>query len=114
MCIRDSLRAEAGQKVSLSFAEVLDKNGNFYTENYRAAKSQYLYTCKTGFQTYKPKCTFYGFRYIRIDDFPDGIDNAAMQHFTAVTVHSELTRTGFISSSNPLLNQLFHNMGRKR
>ena len=108
--IEIALRAEAGQKVSLSFAEVLDKNGNFYTENYRAAKSQYLYTCKTGFQTYKPKCTFYGFRYIRIDDFPDGIENAAMQHFTAVTVHSELTRTGFISSSNPLLNQLFHNI----
>ena len=56
---------------TISFAEILDKNGNFYNENYRSAKCYYEYTCKDGFQTHKPTHTFYGFRYVRIDEYPD-------------------------------------------
>ena len=41
-----SLDAHAGDCVELSHAEVLDKHGNFYTENYRAAKAKFLYFCK--------------------------------------------------------------------
>ena len=69
-----SLDAHAGDCVELSHAEVLDKHGNFYTENYRAAKAKFLYFCKEGFQTWHPKLTFFGFRYIRVDHFPGGAD----------------------------------------
>ena len=102
--------AEAGQQVKLSFAEVMDKFGNFYTENYRAAKAQYIYTCKDGKQTYKPKLTFYGFRYIRVDAFPGGVEKAAIENFTAIVLHSRIKRTGYLRSSNPLLNKLFDNI----
>lgn len=104
------LDAVAGEKVSLSFAEVMDKEGNFYTENYRKAKALYVYTCKDGRQIYKPKLTFYGFRYIRINEFPGGVDKAMPENFTAVVVHSQMKRTGYINSSNPLLNRLFDNV----
>lgn len=105
-----SVDAEAGQQVRLSFAEVMDKFGNFYTENYRAAKAQYIYTCKSGKQTYKPKLTFYGFRYIRVDAFPGGIEKAALENFTAIVLHSRMERTGYLRCSNPLLNKLFDNI----
>lgn len=100
---------KAGEEVSLSFAEVIDKEGNFYTENYRAAKSKLRYTCRDGAQSYKPKFTFYGFRYIRIDDYPTNID-MNLDHFTAIVVHSEMTRTGWLESSDGLLNRLLDNV----
>ena len=105
-----SLDAHAGDCVELSHAEVLDKHGNFYTENYRAAKAKFLYFCKEGFQTWHPKLTFFGFRYIRVDHFPGGTDAVRPDIFTAVVVCSDLQRTGFLSSSNPLLNKLFDNI----
>ena len=99
-----------GEAVELSHAEVLDKNGNFYTENYRSAKTKYLYFCKDGAQRYKPKLTFYGFRYIRVDRFPCGAEHAAQENFTAIAVHSDMKRTGYLSCSDPLLNKLFENV----
>lgn len=105
-----SVDAKAGDCVDLSFAEVMDKEGNFYTENYRGAKAQYHYICSDGVQTWHPSLTFYGFRYIRINDFPGGIDCVKPENFTAITVHSNMKRTGFLSSSNTLLNQLFSNI----
>lgn len=99
-----------GEAVELSHAEVLDKNGNFYTENYRSAKAKYLYFCKDGAQRYKPKLTFYGFRYIRVDRFPGGAETAAPENFTAIAVHSDMKRTGSLSCSDPLLNKLFENV----
>ena len=108
--VQIDLEAVAGEQVSLSFAEVMDKEGNFYTENYRSAKCQYIYTCKDGKQTYKPILTFYGFRYIRIDSFPGGVDAAKLENFTAIVVHSQMERIGYLKSSNPLLNKLFENI----
>ncbi len=105
-----SLNASAGECVELSHAEVLDGGGNFYTENYRGARAKYCYLCKDGVQSYKPKLTYYGFRYIRIDRFPGGADLAKPENFTAVVLHSHMARTGHISCSDPLLNKLFDNI----
>lgn len=104
-----TVNARANDVVDLSFAEVMDKNGNFYNENYRSAKCQYHYTCKDGDQTWHPLLTFYGFRYIRVNEFPGGVQNAKPENFTAIVIHSQLKRTGYISCSNPLLNKLFSN-----
>ena len=102
-----SLTAKAGDRVSLSFAEVLDKDGNFYNENYRTAKCQYVYICKDGKQTFKPTLTFYGYRYIRVDSFPEPI---TADNFTSVAVYSQLKRTGYIESSDSMLNQFVSNV----
>lgn len=102
-----TVEAKKGDKVSFSFAEILDKKGNFYNENYRKAKAIYKYTCKDGLQTYKPNLTFYGFRYVRVDSYPSEIKP---ESFTAIVLHSDIKRTGFIESSDPMLNQLFSNI----
>ena len=99
--------AKKGERVSFSFAEILDKDGNFYNANYRKAKAAYKYTCKNGVQTYKPNLTFYGFRYVRVDSYPAEIKP---ESFTAIVLHSDIKRTGNIESSDPLLNQLFSNI----
>ena len=99
--------ARAGERLSLSTAEVLDKDGNFYTANYRSARSQLHYVCREGWQSYKPKLTFFGFRYLRIDEAPEGF---TADQIHAIVLHSEMTRTGWLSSSDPMLNQLFSNI----
>ena len=105
-----SVDAKCGDVIALSHAEVMDRDGNFYTENYRAAKAKLHYTCCDGRQTWHPHFTFFGFRYIRIDAFPGGTALAKPENFTAIVVHSEMKRTGHLSCSDPLLNQLFSNI----
>ena len=102
-----SLDARKGDTVSFSVAEVLDKDGNFYTENYRSAKAKFDYICADGHQVYKPKLCFWGFRYIRVDKFPCEITK---DNIKAIVLHSNIKRTGYLNSSSPLLNKLFSNI----
>ena len=95
--------AKKGEKLRLSHAEVLDKDGNFYTENLRSAKAISEYICKDGDQSYKPRFTFMGFRYIKISEAPENVT------FRAIVVHSEMKRTGYFDCSNELVNKLFLN-----
>jgi len=105
-----TVNAKAGDVVDVSFAEVMDKEGNFYTENYRGAKCKYHYTCRDGQQVYKTRLTYYGFRYIRVNEFPGGVEAADLNSFTGIAVHSEMKRTGHIATSDPMLNQLLSNI----
>jgi alpha-L-rhamnosidase len=105
--VKLTVSSEAGRQVTIDFAEILDKDGNFYRENYRTARSQIVYTCKgTGQETYEPHFTFFGFRYARIRNYPV----ADLATLTAVVIHSDLRPTGKFSCSNPLINQLQENI----
>jgi len=108
--VEAELVANKGEILDLSFAEVLDKDGNFYTLNYGSAKSRYHYICRDGRQHYKPKLTFFAFRYIRVNEFPGGVSAIRPETFSAIAVHSNIRRTGRFSCSNPLLNQLYSNI----
>lgn len=108
--VQIQVRANAGDQVKLSHGEILDSNGNFYNDNYRAAKAALTYICRDGEQVYHPQLTFYGFRYVRIDDFPGGIEAACKENFTAIAVYSDIKRTGWLSCSHPLLNKFFENV----
>jgi len=101
-----TIDAPKGSKISLSHAEILDKDGNFYTDNYRSSKSKLTYICKEGHQFYKPHFTFYGFRYIRLDEYPEEVN---LDNFTAIAVYSDLQRTGYIETANSKINQLYSN-----
>jgi len=103
-----SLDAHKGEQVVLDCAEVLDKDGNFYRENYRSAKSTLTYICKEGHNVYKPKFSFFGFRYLRLIKHPKGkIDPMS---YKAICVYSDIKKTGYLNSSNKNLNQLFSNI----
>ncbi|RNL52153.1 glycoside hydrolase family 78 protein [Pedobacter jejuensis] len=101
-------KGPAGTKITLSHAEVLTKEGNFYTTNLRSAKQQNQYILKgTGEQTFEPHFSFQGFRYVKVDGYPGLI---SLENFTAVAIYSDMKPTGKFTSSNPLINQLQHNI----
>lgn len=99
-----TLSAHEGDQVSYSHGEILDKDGNFFNENLRNARQHITYICREGKQSYRPRHCFMGFRYLRIESAPEDIS------FQAVVVHSQLKRTGYLSSGNAKLNQLFRNI----
>jgi len=101
-------RGNAGDSIKISHAEVLDKAGNFYIDNLRIAKARAIYILKGGSEEmFEPHFTFFGFRYIRIDNYPGEIKP---ENFTAVALHSDMQPTGSFSCSNDLVNQLQHNI----
>ena len=102
-----TLEAKGHELIRIQHGEVLDKNGNFYNENYRSAKSEICYTCKKGMQTWHPTLTFFGFRYIKIE----GLSKVPKpEQFTAIVVYSNIRQTGTLNCSNSKLNQLFSNI----
>ncbi len=97
-----------GSRVVLSCAEVLDKDGNFYNANYRAAKNKITYILSGGEDFFVPRFSFQGFRYIRIDEYPDmPID---IDGFCAVAVHTDMRRVGSFVCGDSKINQLYHNV----
>jgi alpha-L-rhamnosidase len=101
------LNGKAGDTVKIYHAEVLDKEGNFYTDNLRAAKAQAVYILKGGAENLEPHFTFFGFRYIKVEGLNGEIKP---EYFTAVALYSDMQPTGSFACSNPLINQLQHNI----
>ncbi len=105
------LCAKKGEKVSFSFGEILTNDGNFYNANYRIALCRYEYTCCDGHQTFTPNGTYYGWRYLRINEFPEGLDPMS-GCIKAKFIHADMKRTGNIRTGNELVNRLFDNIIR--
>lgn len=101
-------KGAAGTKITLSHAEVLDKEGNFYTVNLRSAKAQDHYILKENTeQVFEPHFTFQGFRYVKVEGYPGEL---SLEKLTAVALYSDMEATGKFSTSNAMLNQLQHNI----
>ena len=106
--VQMKVKGAAGDKITLYHAEVLDKQGNFYTENLRPAKQQNVYFLKGGGEElFEPHFTFQGFRYIKIEGYPGEIKP---ENFNAITLYSDMKPTGNFTCSHPLINQLQHNI----
>ena len=102
-----TVEAKAGDSVCFNHAEMMDKGGNFYNENYRSAKAEVNYICRNGRQTWHPQLTFFGFRFIHLIAWPG---EAKPKYFAAVVVHSDMKRTGWLESGDTELNRLFSNI----
>lgn len=100
------LKGEHGQKVLIRHAEVLDKEGNFYPETLRSAKSHDIYICNGEEQVFLPHFSFHGFRYICIE----GLDDIDLENFTACVLHTDMEKSGSFKCSNDLVNQLQSNI----
>ncbi|WP_319589818.1 glycoside hydrolase family 78 protein [uncultured Draconibacterium sp.] len=106
--IRIKMKGKARQKVQLKFAEVLDKEGNFYTANLRAAECTDTYIFgEDGEAVYEPKFTFHGFRYLQLIGFDEV---PSMEDITGVVIYSDMEPTGTFACNNEMINQLQHNI----
>lgn len=102
------VKGKSGDRIVLSHAEVLDKQGNFYTDNLRAARAQNTYILKGGEEeTFEPHFTWQGFRYLRVEGISGELNP---NNFTAVALYSDMETSGTFKSSNPMVNQLQHNI----
>ncbi len=105
--VRLSVRAPCGTTVRLRFAEILNPNGTLYTENLRGARATDYYTCKGGgLETWEPRFTFHGFRYVEVS----GLGAGDRAEIVGIVLHSDMKPTGRFACSNPLLNQLQSNI----
>ncbi|PLK46046.1 alpha-L-rhamnosidase [Emticicia sp. TH156] len=106
--VQMKVSGNAGDKIVLSHAEVLDKTGGLYFDNLRNALAQDTYILKgQGVETYEPRFTFHGFRYVRVEGLKEPLNP---DNFTAVALYSDMKPTGSFECSNPLVNQLQKNI----
>ena len=101
------IKGEKGERVRISHAEVLDKDGNFYTKNLELAKNINTYVLSGTEDILKPKFSFQGYRYIRLDEYP--YENVDLSAFTSVAVYSQMKRTGSFVCGHEKINRLYSN-----
>jgi alpha-L-rhamnosidase len=105
--LRLTVRGEAGHKITLRHAEVLE-NGELGTRPLRTAKATDQYVLRgEGEETWEPRFTFHGFRYAEVEGWPGELSSADI---VAVVCHSDMERTGWFECSDPLLNRLHENV----
>ena len=102
--IRFVNRLPRGKQMRIQTGEVL-QNGNFYRDNLRTAKSEFIYTSDGAVKEVEPMFTFFGFRYAKIE----GIERADPEDFTAVCLSSDLKETLQAETSHAKLNRLMQN-----
>lgn len=96
----------AGTRVCLRYGEILQQ-GNFYRDNLRGAKAEFVYISDGREKEVRPHFTFYGFRYVKVEGWP-GEPNP--EDFTGCVIYSRMERTGELKTSNQKLNRLFENI----
>ncbi len=105
--VQFKIKGNKGEKAVIHHAEVLDADGNFYTDNYRSAKAESAFICDGEEHICKPRYNFFGFRYIRLENWSDEVK---AENFTAIVVHSDIKRTGYFECSDERVNKLFSNV----
>jgi alpha-L-rhamnosidase len=105
--IKIKVKGKRGDKVTLRFAETLQKDGSLYVANLRDAKVTDVYTLKGGTEeTWHPVFVFHGFRYVEVTGYPG---KPTENNFTGEVVYDALATTGSFETSNDVINQVYQN-----
>jgi alpha-L-rhamnosidase len=98
----------AGTTVTIRHAEVLNPDGTIYTDNLRGARATDKYTLKGGgTETYSPRFTQHGYRYVELTGFPG---TPTVDSLTGLAAWTSAPQIGTLNTSNSLVNQLQHNI----
>ncbi|MGB4660691.1 MAG: family 78 glycoside hydrolase catalytic domain, partial [Mobilitalea sp.] len=103
--LRIRIHQPKGTKIKISHGEILQED-NFYRDNLREAKAEYIYISDGTERVIEPHFTYFGFRYAKLEGFQEPIN---LEDFTGCVVYSDLELTGNIETSDPLVNRLFLN-----
>jgi alpha-L-rhamnosidase len=102
------VQGPAGTRIALRHAETLDARGELFTNNLRSAKVMDTYVLKGGDEeTWQPRFTLHGFRYVELTGYPG---TPTLDTITGCVVGDDLPVTGEFECSNPLINQIHHNV----
>ncbi|MFD9445323.1 alpha-L-rhamnosidase [Streptomyces sp. NPDC060006] len=106
--VRLRVSGDAGTTVRLRHAEVLNPDGTLYTANLRTAAATDTYVLKgSGEETYEPRFTFHGFRYVEVTGFPGTPSAGAV---TGRVMHTSAPFTLDFETDVPMLNKLHSNI----
>jgi alpha-L-rhamnosidase len=103
--VRFRTNAPADARIHLQFGEVL-QGGNFFRDNLRTARAEYIYIADGTDAVAEPYFTFYGFRYVKVSGW---VGELSIDDFTGCVVYSRMDTIGEIETSNEKVNQLFKN-----
>ncbi|WP_442805336.1 family 78 glycoside hydrolase catalytic domain [Streptomyces sp. GMR22] len=105
---RLSAKGAAGTRITLRTAEELNADGTLDAATNRDAAATDTFTLAgTGRrETYEPRFTYHGFRYLEVTGFPG---TAGLGDVRARVVHADVPSTGTFSSSSEVLNRIWHN-----
>ncbi|CAF3217555.1 unnamed protein product [Rotaria socialis] len=114
---RFTVRGARGVGIYIRHGEVLTQptvptNQSYnevYTENLLGATQSDTYVLRgdPAGETYEPIFTYHGFRYVSILNLPNPM---TLDDVECLVVHSETTLKGHFISSNPIINQIQHNI----
>ncbi|HKU11123.1 MAG TPA: family 78 glycoside hydrolase catalytic domain [Sinomonas sp.] len=110
--LRIAVRGSRGQTVTLRTAEVL-QDGELYTRPLRGARSTDNYTLagRDSTEVWEPRFTSHGFRYAEVTGWPGDLEaDVACGAVVARVYQTDLKRTGWFESSDPMLNRLHQNV----
>lgn len=99
------INGRTGQEVIFRHAEVLENDGGLAARLLRSAKATAKYICREGVQTYSPRFTYMGFRYVSVT----GIDREDIE-LTAYALWSDVEQTGEFACSDRRINRLQSNI----
>ncbi|MFG2211385.1 alpha-L-rhamnosidase [Streptomyces sp. NPDC048638] len=106
--VRLTVSGTAGTAVRLRHAEVLNPDGTLYTTNLRTARATDTYTLKGGGkETYEPRFTFHGFRYVEVTGYPG---KPPLNAVVGRVIHTDAPLTMDFSTNVPMLDQLHRNI----
>ncbi|MDQ0915544.1 glycoside hydrolase family 78 protein [Paenibacillus sp. V4I5] len=99
---------QEGQEVTVSCAEMLNDDNTLYTINLREAVQQEIYILRgEREECLEPHFTFHGFRYVEVM----GLTNSpTLQTVIGRVVHSATPQTGWLETSDVMLNKLLSNI----
>jgi alpha-L-rhamnosidase len=101
---RLSVAGPRGTRVTLRYAEDLHPDGTLDPRSNERALSTDVYTLKgEGRETYEPRFTFHGFRYVEVTGFP-GVPRR--DNILGCVVHTACAQSGSLESSGDLINRI--------
>ncbi len=105
--VRLRVRGPAGTTVTIRHAELLNEDGtiNTSTNRYACATDVYILSGR-GQETYQPRFTYHGFRYVEVAGYPGVPSDDSV---VALFVHSSVERVGSFCCSDELINAIHRN-----
>jgi alpha-L-rhamnosidase len=101
-----TVHGEAGARIVIEHAEILDHEGRFDRSSMRGAEARVEYVLKGGApENYRPAFSFFGFRYARVAI----TGKARLTAIEMIPISTAIHQTAAFTSGHPLVNRLVEN-----
>ena len=106
---RLKVKGPAGAVVRLRFGEMLHSDGTLMTENLGRARATDTYILRgdPAGESFTPRFTYHGFRYVEVTGFPG---TPGLDAITGIAIQSDTPLSSSFESSDEMANRLFRNI----